>query len=446
MKRISWLLPLLVWVGGALASDDSVTPVYSLQDCVRLGLDESGVARNARYDQDIAHAKVGQARSLVFPHLSASASYTRLDELQEINLDGQSQTLGSLDNYDVTATVQQLLYSGGRVGAALRAARTSREYAAVARAATEALLVYDVETRFFNVLLAREVVDVRSAAVEQLQGYVDQTVERSENGAASEFEVLTARVRLANEMPQLIAARNDNELALSEFSRLLNLPAAGSFYGQLEQADIDLNYDEMLRLALVNRPLLRSSSLRLDLGHEAIINARSDALPELRAQFSYNGANSYQFVSFDDEWEWHWNAGLVLSWQIWDGNLTRNKVREKQAEYNKLVTDDEELLKSIKLEVKQAYLSLEHAREAIAASGNNVALAERALKIAQTRYKSGLSTYLEFTDANLALRSARLARLQAFHDHAVALSAVRYACGINLKQYENVTEKDQVIE
>ena len=426
---VSFGLGLVAMV--AFADEGSPQPMYTLSDCVRIGLAESGAARNARLDQTIAHARLRQAYGLALPAVSMSAAYTRLDELQEIDFgDGISQELGNIDNYDVTATVEQLIYSGGQMGAAVRAARTARAYADAARHATEALLVRDVETRFYGILLSREVVAVQAASVDQLEGYVDQARKRLDSGAASEFDLLTARVRLANETPKLIAARNQHELLVAEFTALLNLPEHGSFTGQLERADIDLSYDEMLRLALANRADLARSELRVQLGREEIINARSEGLPELRGYFNYNGANSYQFVSFDEDWEWHWNAGLALSWNIWDGDMTRYTVKQKEAEQAKLITDDEELLKAVKLEMRQAYLALQYARESMAATRGNVALAERALSIARTRHETGLATYLEFTDANLALSTARLAWFQALHDHAVAVSAVRYACGI----------------
>ncbi len=415
----------------SFGADDGRSPaVYTLKDCVQIGLSESGPARNAQLDQKIAYTQLRQAYGLALPALSVGATYTRLDELQEIDFGGDPQTLGNIDNYDVTASVDQLLYAGGQVGAALRAAKSARAYADAAREATEALLISDIETRFFGILLSREVVAVQEASVEQLRGFVDQTQKRMASGASSEFDLLTARVRLANEMPKLIAARNQNELVVADFVAVLNLPAEGVFTGQLERADIDMSLDDMLRLALANRADLARSELLVELGREAVVSARSEGLPELRGFFNYNGANSYQFVSFDEDWEWHWNAGFVLSWNIWDGDMTRYAVKQKQAEQAKLVTDDEEVLKLVKLEVRRAYLALEYARESIVASRDNVALAERALAIARTRHETGLATYLEFTDANLALSTARLTRLQALHDHAVAVSAACYACGM----------------
>jgi outer membrane protein len=413
----------------AIAMQESESAVYALEDCVRIGLSQSGVARNAQRDQEIASARVRQSRGLAFPHLSMSAAYTRLDEVQEIDFGGETQSFGTLDNYDVTATVEQLLYSGGRVGAARRASKAACLYADAARADAEAGLVHDIERRFFGILLAREVVNVQSASVDQLKAFVDQVEQRSVNGAASEFELLTARVRLANELPKLIAARNQHELETAAFVAVLNVSPTCTFTGRLARVDVDLVFEDMLSMALQNRAALKRSALLVQLAHEQVVDARSEGRPDLRARFNYNGANSYQFVSFEDEWEWHWNAGLVLSWRIWDGALTRNTVKQKRSEYQKQVTDDEELQKAIKLAVRQAYLALVHARESMAASRDSIVLAERALDIARARHESGLSTYLEFTDANLALSTARLAWFQALHDHAIAVSSVRYACG-----------------
>lgn len=428
-----WVVILLV-SGTCLyaAADSSVT--YALDACIRIGLSESGAARNARCDQEIADRRLRQAYGLVLPHVAAEASYLRLDELQEIDFGESTESFGTLDNYEVAARVEQLLFSGGQVGAAVRAARAARAYADAARATTEARLIRDIETRFYGVLLARDAVSVREASVEQLEAYAEQTHAKEANGAASEFDLLTAQVRLANEKPKLITARNAHKLAAAELASLLGLPSHCTFTGRLEQADIELSRVEMQRLALANRPMLKRSDLRLQLGREEIVSARSEALPDVRAHFSYSGANAYQFVSFDEEWEWHWNAGVTLNWNVWDGDLTRQKVKKQKAEYEKLVTGDDELRKAVKLDVRQAYLGLVQAREALAASGDSVALAERALAIARTRHAAGLTTYLEFTDANLALSTARLARLQAQHDLAVAVTDARYACGLNLNK------------
>jgi len=429
MRVFMMMLVLSAAMVSAGESGDGGAVVLTLEQCLRHGLAHSTTARLARLDEDVARTQVGQAGSLALPQLTLDATYRRLDEVQEIDLGEGAVPLGRLDNYEVTAGVSQLLYGGGQVGAALRAARLAREHADAARRATDAGLVRDIEIQFYGLLLADERVAVQAASVEQLRAYAQQTADRHRHGAVSEFDLLTAQVRLANEQPVLIAARNQRELARAAFATLLNHPGPVAVTGQLEQAAIDLSLGEMEWLALGNRQELRGSRIRVGLGREDIASARSEGLPSLRAFFNYHGANAYQFVSFEDDWEWHWNAGVTLSWNIWDGNLTRQTVRQKRFAFEQRETEYEAALQVVMLEVQQAYLALMHAREALAASGGSVALAERALAIARTRYETGLSTYIEFTDANLALSTARLARAQALHDQAVAVARVAFACG-----------------
>jgi outer membrane protein TolC len=73
---------------------------------------------------------------------------------------------------------------------------------------------------------------------------------------------------------------------------------------------------------------------------------------------------------------------------------------------------------------------MKHARDTVLSNRDNVGLASKALEIARERHRSGLATYLEFTDANVALNRARLSYLGAIHDHASAVARLEYVCGM----------------
>ncbi len=403
----------------------------TLSDCVALGLRQSGVALNARRDETIAGHIRRQASSIALPHVSMQANYTRLDELQSIDFGDGAEDFGTLDNYEVRADVEQLLYASGKVGAALRAANLTQEHAAWRRRDVESALVLDLRLGFYRLLLARDVLAVREASVDQLGALSGQTDRKVAHGAASEFDQLTARVRVANERSVLIQARNERQLAVAEYCRLLDVDEeAVRFAGELVREAPPGDLATLTGVALANRPALRAAALRLSLGYEDFVATRADGRPRLDAFLTYDGANAYRFVSFDNAWEWHWSAGVRLSWNIWDGGLTRHAAREKALTHAKLGTDLDELTKQVALEIRQAWLAMEHAAEALAAGDDTIAAAARALEIAQSRHGSGLGTYLDVTDANLALSTARLVRQQALHDHAVSVARLRHACGL----------------
>ncbi|MFC1498422.1 TolC family protein [Verrucomicrobiota bacterium] len=410
---------------------------YTLSDCIRIGFQNSPSLLNAARDRKIALSRITQAKAEALPQLSANAVYRRLDELQEIDFGEEAIELGVLNNYSVSAEISQLIYSGGRVRAALRAAELTDKYAEFAFVDAESKLILDIKTGFYEIILAENAIEVLEESVSQLESFLKQTKDKFDNGAASEYELISAKVKLANEMPNLTAARNIYRIALERFARLIGMDDCNfKLEGDLEFDAKEGAVLEFERLALKQRPAVKVMETLVGLKKEDIASAQSLSKPNLSTFFSYNGANAYQFVSYEDEWEWHWNAGFVLQWNIWDGMLARGRAKEKKLEWEKSRTEFDEFKKQVKLEVKTAYLDMVHASETVDVGLGNIELAEKALTIAKARHKTGVSTYLEFTDANLALSTARLTYLQALAGHMKAVARLEYAVGLSEKAKE----------
>jgi outer membrane protein len=412
-------------------------PIYTLEECIGIGLENNAEVRKARRDQEIGEALRSRARSEALPQLSLDGSYTRMDELQTISLGTSGQTgadsaveVGALDNYRVSGEVSQLLYSGGRVRAALQAAGSSREYYNWSAEESEDALVRDIRSGFHALLFARDAVRVREESVSNLTVHVEQAEQKYRIGTASEFDLISARVRLANEKPALIAARNAQALALADLRRLLGREQeAFQVAGALAFASLQYEVDELQELALESRPALRRMATQVRLRELDASAAASGYWPALRSFFNYAEANPYGFTAAGGEWEGHWTAGLTLEWSLWDGGLTRATVREKRLETEKARIDLENMRSIVQLEVEQALLSMTHAAEAVAAGGGNVEQAERAMEIAGNRYASGLGTQLEYTDSALALSVARLSRIEALRSYMDAVARLQFACG-----------------
>ena len=403
---------------------------YSLDACLRIALDRSAQATNADRDRHIADERVVQARSEALPGLNISAEYTRLDELQTVELGEERIEAGSLDNYSVNGEVRQLLYSGGRVGAALRAARLSGDYAESEWNESRQDVIRATRLGFHAVLYARAASSVWEESVSQLQAVLDQTDSKHRNGTASEFDVIRARVAVANERPGLIQSRNGYELAVEDLRRLLHLED-GPFEcdGELAIDTLDADLASLQKAALGERSSLRAMRVLLSLREEAVRAARAANRPELSAFARYYGANAYTFVSFEGEWEWHWSAGLSLNWNVWDSWRTSATVREKLLDLAKTRTALDEQERGVLLEVRQAFLDMRFAEESAEAAQGNVALAGKSLQIARARYDQGLGTYLDVTDSNVAVSRAKLTWYRALRDHMDAVARLRHACG-----------------
>lgn len=407
------------------------TNKYTLDECVKIGLERATRLENARRGELSAAATVKQASAQAFPRVALSGTYTRLDKLQSISLgEGEPVEMGTLDNYSALAQLTQLVYSGGKVQAAIDAARLYRSLAEWGTAVTKDELLRDIKKGFYGILLARAAVVVREESLVQVKNYVDQTQKKFDAGKASEFDLLTAKVRLANERPGAMAAQNLYKLGIERYRLLLGLDGAPfELVGALERKEPGVESREEVADTMMTRPVLRQMATRVALMEQDVIAARSAYYPSISAVFNYNGANSYQFATYGNSLEWHWNASLVLSWDLWDSGLRSATVRQKRIDLEIEKANLEELKKAVSLEIRQARMELELAEDQIKASGDSVELAERGLAIAKTRYESGSSTYIEFLDANLACNMAKLNRSQAHHDYLAALAQLEYACG-----------------
>ncbi|HBA84302.1 MAG TPA: hypothetical protein DCZ95_09440 [Verrucomicrobia bacterium] len=427
---------LLGWGLGGMAPADEPGRAYTLDECIDIGMERAVTLLNARRDEKIAEARIMQVRAQVIPQLTAKGEYTRLDEVSTIDLgDGTTFEAGKLDNYSASAEVSQLLYSGGSVRAAMDAARQYRDRSQFGSFRASQELIRTIQTSFHDILLAQAAVKVEEESVQQLKSLAEQAERKFMNDTASEFDMLSAKVRLANEIPQLIRARRDVDVAKESFRNLLHLDEAFfELAGELVFKPEEPALEALQELAQARRPEIHEQEKLVDLWKSDIRVERGGYQPSLRARAAYKGANPGNSFSGDSEWDWGWNAGLTAEWSVFDGGLRRGRVMEKGLELLKAQDNLSELKRSVALEVKTYYLELQRAAEAVTASRDNVALAEKSLAIAQARYDAGLATYLEFTDTNLALSRARLTWYTALREHMNALALIRFACGIEYGQ------------
>ena len=426
-------LPLLAGESNAVGSTAAYPATYTLEECIRIGVEQASALLNAERDEMIAGARARQTKAQIYPELTADAGYTRRDELSTFDMGDTQMEMGKLDNYSAAATLSQLIYSGGKARAGIRAARYYSQYAKFGTEVARRGLILNIRQSFYDLLLARDRVAVEAESVKQLEDFVAQTEQKYRSGTASEFDLLSAKVRLANTSPSLVRARSDLAVAKESFANLLKLEDADfDLAGNLDAEPVTTSFEDFQQEAIENRMELRQMTKWLELLEEDVKVARGDYFPTLRAKAIYSGDNPDQYSTSgteSDGWGWHWTAMLTAEWSIFDGGLRRGVTIEKNLELLKAKTDMEDLRRGVLLETRQAHLDLQHAIQLLEGARENVDLARKALSIAKTRYEQGLSTYLEFTETNLALSTAQLALSTALRDHANAVARLRYACG-----------------
>lgn len=401
------------------------TPSYTLENCIRIGLERAVPVMNAERDRQIAEATMKQARATGLPQIDLLAGSTRND--------GTSATGGDIkrNGYSGSITASQTLYDGGKVFSAIRAANAYRGLTAQSKALQEAALIRTINTSFNGILLAQANVAVQEASVKQLADFEKETHQKYEVGASSEFDWLTAQVRLANEKPKLIEARNALAIAKERFRNLIVLDAEDfKLIGELKYKPFEPDLMALQSGAVSVRPELLVQEKTVALRREDLKASWSGYKPKVTADAIYTQENPDRYNNAGDTWADHWSAGITARWTLFDGGDRRGEVLKKGLELAKAQANRDDLLRSVSLDVKSAWLDMMAARETITGTTETVKLAEKALRIAKTRYDAGLATYLEFTDSNLSLNTARLNHFQSLEKHLNAVVSLKYAAGL----------------
>ena len=110
---------------------------------------------------------------------------------------------------------------------------------------------------------------------------------------------------------------------------------------------------------------------------------------------------------------WNWSGGLVLSWPIFEGGLVQATVREGNAIAAALRAQSDTLRQQVRVEVDQARLAIAAAKAALSAAGRSLSAANGRLDLAEVRYRTGVGSGIELSDAQLAATNAAFQQLQA---------------------------------
>lgn len=418
-----------------------ITRPLSLTDCLNLALQQNAALLKARSDLEASQGVVVQTRAIALPKLQAAGQYRRTDRnaIESIPAPG-IQPLPD-QNWSAGVQIVQSIYEGGKLSAALKAAGATKQQALAQYQTAVADTLLAVRVAYYDVLLTAQQITVHEASVNLLQHELEDQQRRYNAGTVPHFNVLRAEVAVANERPNLIQARNHYRIAKNNLSNLVgyNLPRDVwediplNLTDALDAAPYQVDLPDAIQAALSRRTELVALRKTAELQQLNVVNAKAGYKPTIQAFAGYTWNNS-QFIDPNDiGYTLHgWNVGGQVSWDIFDGMLTRGKVVQARALHDKAKTDVADAERQIELEVRTAYSQFIEAREVLESQKTVQAEAEEALREAEARAAAGTGTQLDVLDAQTSLTQARTTEIQALHDYDTARARLERAIGADL--------------
>ena len=456
---VLWL-NFFAWVSAS--AEEASVRALTLQESINIALTDNLSMKTAEEKVRMAEQKAKEARAAFMPVLSASGSYTYFGELPTMQFDFDPSMfglppeimgngaeakesaepneipMGQEDTYKVGLTIQQPVFMWGKIHNSYKQAILNLEASRQELEGVKQQVILDVTTSFYRILLAEKLVKVAEMALDQVQAHVKTAHDLVDAGVATNFDLLRAKVQLANIKSQLIRVQNGLELSKDSFKNTIgmDLDAPIKVEGELVYQSLEVDLGQLLEDAMANRPEIKQLRLQEQSGEKLVSLAKAGSKPSVALLGNYNWelyADKPGDVFDGDEWRDSWNVTLALQIPIFDGLATRSRVKQAKSGLRQIQIGVEQLSTGVRLEVRAAFLSFRESKELLKAQEETIQQAEESLRIANLRYKNGIITNVELMDAELAFTQAQTNQFDALHDYTIAIAKLEKATGSKLK-------------
>ena len=411
----------------------------TLEGAISIALQQNPDLLKAVHEIARTRGQVIEVRAQALPTLNAAGTYTQYDPaliqsggFSSSAISGSNALTGSSQDksWRITLQVQQTIYSGGKVRAALKIADLTEDASHQLLRETVATVLAKVRTQFYTALLNRELITVAEESIVLLADQLKDQQNRFDAGTVPRFNVLQAEVELANARPDLIRSKNNFHISRLELGKTLGLDTDDepAVLGALRMPPREVNLPRALATARRNRAILKVQKNTIETEEQQITVAKAGYKPKLDANVGYEFVNSRKSTDLARVTN-GWYLGVTGSWAIFDGLKTKGQVDQARARLASAKVNLSDSVQQVELEVQKAYAQAKVSREVIASQSKVVEQADEALRLAKERLSAGAGTQLDVLNARVALTKARTTQKQALSDYNVALAEYDRATG-----------------
>jgi len=403
----------------------SQTPLrLTVQDAEALALHNNPRISLARLLAMASQQVTREAKSNYYP--TAYGSITAVDAR-----DGSRIAAGFLNNpvlYERFAggvALSQLITDFGRTNNLVATAALRAKAADLNAAATAAQIKLAVDQSFYNALQASAEMKVAEQTVAARQVVSDQVTALFNNKLKSQLDVSFANANLAQANLLLLDAQNNYQASQSVLSEILGFTSQQAYELVDTEGQLAPPVDAVAPLvdqAFSNRPEIAAQGYEYQASQRLQKAERDLLLPDIRVLGVVGGVptGAPQVES------WYGGVGVNVNIPIFNGFLYPARAKEaalrSQAEQERL----RELKDRIANDVRTSWLNTQTAYQRIAVSQQFVEQTTMAVDLSQTRYKLGLASIVELSQAELQRTEAQIQNAAAKYQYRIAQAVLRF--------------------
>lgn len=372
---------------------------------------------------------VRETRSGELPSLDGNATSVGAEQASRLS-SGALSASRLLNHVGAGVELSQLVTDFGRTHNLVASSSLQAKAAEMNAEATREDIVFATDLAFYNALEAQATFQVANSTVQERQNVSDQVTALTRSKLKSTLDQSFAEVNLSQAKLLVLDSQNQADAAMASLNDILGTTTNHIYHlvdDPAVSAPIAGSVDAVIALALQQRPDLKA----LQLTHDADVrfsHAQHDQLlPTISAQGVVGaipvGSSTYFLQN------WYGAAGVNVSIPIFNGFKFHAQAAEADLRAKASNEQSRQLSDRIVRDVRTAWLSTMTAQQRMSVTAELLRQANTALDLAQTRYRLGLSSIVEFSQAQLQQTQAQIEDANARFDYEADLATLRFQSG-----------------
>jgi outer membrane protein len=372
---------------------------------------------------------VRETRSALLPALNGNL--TGVDAAEGSRISAGSLTASRL-LYHAGAglDLSQLITDFGHTNNLVASSKLQAKAAEQNAQATREDIVLAADLAFYNALEAQATLEIAKSTVNARQAVSDQVDSLTANNLKSTLDQSFAQVNLSQAKMLDLNSQNQFDAAMANFNDVLGTTGDRSYH-LLDDSSLPPSpaptADAVIALALQQRPDL----LALKLNHEADVRfsrAQHELLLPTISGLGIVGVTPVGSSTYFTQ-NWYGAAGVNVSVPIFNGFKFHAEAAEAGLHAQASDEQSRVLANRIARDVRTAWLTANSAQQMMSVTAELVKEANTALDLADTRYRLGLSSIVELSQAQLQQTQAQIADANARFEYEADLAALRFQSG-----------------
>jgi outer membrane protein len=407
----------------------TATHALTLEEGLKIVVDEGRDVSIARSDEDTARAAISLARSPWLPTIDLYGRETWLQYQPEAKTPfGPFPT--SQDHfltYGVKAT--QLLYDFGRTSSLIDAAQYGLKSRNIETLRTKNQSALDYIVAYLDLLESGKLLQVAREEVQLYEAHKHDAEARFSAGVVTKNEVLQAEVTLADSRQRLVTAENLRSIRESKINSLLLKPLNEQV--QAEEVKTSpasgVTLEQAWTIAEAESTELKDIDAKINSTEENLRATQTEYLPTVFLSGGYEYMENRYMVHQDN---WSLIAGVNIN--LYSGGASNSRIQMARSEVRSLRLTRDKLLDGVRLQVKSAYLDLQSSAQKIEVTKTAVEQAQENLRLQRLRYQEGVGTATDVLDAVTLLTTAESNSWKALYGIKRAEANLLYSMGRDL--------------